>query len=688
MCLCQSKSPAYPDKLMQFSLRTLIIACTVTGVFVGWAAREYRRSIPGSFPVTYSTTQILDVDVPEKVLVWRKPSVWRATIAAEKATDLEVRKYQPTDEDVLAKVLSNPAEIHHIGEQERRVITANREQVLLKAPQWLSKRTDHSTLIGAAHVLAVLDDRRAFDLAIKRLPQMIKDPGGSILVQKLACTHPTDWAVASPEIMAAARDAFDQTPIYSLAWVLEKSGDKTAMLHYYRTKAKTKEPFYYHTPALKWLTENAPGEEVFQQVMQHFKSPDILSGHDSPELLELYLKSENPRWRSEAFDLAMQLTNTPPSKRGGYHVYPYERLIFAHGGDDYMDYFKRHVEQQKCQFAMRGLGRLLPRQEHLSMLREKKFYSLYLEEEGDAAIPFLLERNMIDLVVDHQAGTKDPVTAAAIRKLLAAERDFFKGLNLINALEKLGVAVDRNKLMDGLNPPAPFDPTEPYQTRTHWLVNRITNDDFLKFVSQYAAKSRGTTRTPVPVQQSSTAQQVSTAQQFPTSQQFSTAKQVFDDLGIPKDERDVGRLNACKLMAATGIAKEFIVNDYGFDQVGLVAREMSSLIADDLPFESVGFENPHLRFAAKHHVFEVALLESHSWYDPVAIADVLNSILDKHSKSPKRLYCFDMEYDWSYVTIAYLDESFVTELGETYAVYPYEAKRVRQKPVSKLPASP
>ena len=111
---------------------------------------------------------------------------------------------------------------------------------------------------------------------------------------------------------------------------------------------------------------------------------------------------------------------------------------------------------------------------------------------------------------------------------------------------------------------------------------------------------------------------------------------------------------------------------------------MTKLFADDFPFDSVRFEDPHLRFATSKRVFEVALVDSGDWYDPVAIADVLNSILAEHSDSPKRLYCFDMADEPYYViTIAYLDPSFVEDLGETYAVYPMDTRRVRQKPVGK-----
>ena len=642
---------------MQFSLRKLIIVCTVAGIVIGWAAREYRLSIPGSFPVTYSTTQILDVDVPEKVLVWRKRSVWEATLAAEEAYDRKIRQYYPNDADVLEKLLNDPGEIDYITDQVRSVITANRQQVLQQSPQWLAKNVDHNTLIGAAHVLAVLDDRRAFDLAVKRLPQITKDPQGTALVRRLAWACRNDWVIESPEIIAAARDAFYKAPDHLLAGVLEKAGDKKAALHYYRLEAKSDKSIYHRRSGLKWLAENAPSEEVFQQVKQHFSSPEILSDHDAPELLALYMKSENTRWRSEAFDLAKQLINTPAGKRGGYHVDPYHHIICAHGGEEYLAYFKSHVEKKHCQFAMRALGRLLPRQEYLSMLRDKKFYAFYLEEEGDAAIPFLREQNALDLLVKHQAGSKDPVTAAAIRKRLTPEVEFFTGLDLIDALETLGVDIDRNKLLDGLKYPQ-YDRKEPYATRTHWLANRITNDDFLKFVNQYAAKFPSTAKTPASVQQ------------------------VFDDLDLPDNERDVSRTNACRLMAATGIAKEIVVDEHGFDEVGNLAREISRLIVDDMPFESVGFENPHLRFAAKNGVFEVDLFESHSWYDPVAIVDVLNSILDRHSKSPRRLYCFDMAYDWCYVTIAYLDQPLLDKLGETYAVYPLKTNRIRQKPAT------
>ena len=135
-------------------------------------------------------------------------------------------------------------------------------------------------------------------------------------------------------------------------------------------------------------------------------------------------------------------------------------------------------------------------------------------------------------------------------------------------------------------------------------------------------------------------------------------------------------------MAATGIAKEFVVDDYGFEGVGFLARDMAQLTVDDMPFESVSFEDPHLRFAAKNCVYEVDLFDTGSWYDPVAISDVLNSILDRHSKSPRRLYCFDMNYDWRYVTIAYLVKPFLDELGETYAVYPLKTKRIRLAPAN------
>ncbi len=235
--------------------------------------------------------------------------------------------------------------------------------------------------------------------------------------------------------------------------------------------------------------------------------------------------------------------------------------------------------------------------------------------------------------------------------------EFYNGVNLIDSLEKLGVDVDRNKLLNGLKRPL-YDRNDAYATGTHWLVNRITNSDFLQFVNQYAAKFPSTAKTPITVQQ------------------------IFDDLDLSDNERDVDRSNACRLMAATGIAKEFVVGDYGFEYVGVLARDMTQLIVDDMPFESVSFEDPHLRFAAKNCVYEVDLFETGSWYDPVAIVDVLNSILDKHSKSPRRLYCFDMNYDWSYVTIAYLDKPFLDELGETYAVYPLKTKRIRQKPAN------
>ena len=635
---------------MRFSLRTFIIVCIVTGIIAGLAVREYRLSIPGSFPVTYSTTRILDVEVPEKVLVWRNRSTRRETIAAEKAYDLKLLEFFPTDEYILEKLLNNPSDISYTGERERSVINANREQFLQKAPEWLSNRSDHATLIGAAHVLAVLNDRRGFDLAIKRLPQISKDPQVSMLVHRLACASPNDWPTTSPALMAAARDVFDKAPNQQLALILEKSGDKNAALHYYNIEAKNPQAIYFRTPALKWLTQNAPSEEVFQLVKQNFSDPKILIDYDAIKLLELYLESENPRWRSEACDLAMKLATTPPSKQGRYQDF-YHHLICAHGGVEYLDYFKDHVAKENCSFAARALGRLLPRQEYLSILREKKFFTLYLEEEGDAAIPFLREENAIFLIANHQAGSKDPVTAAAIRMQLSNNEDFYTGIALIDALETLGVDMDRDKLMDGLKPPQ-YDRSH---TSTHWLVNRISNDDFLKFANQYAADYHS-------------------AAKLPTN-----AQQVFDKLDIHLDDRGANRTSACQLMAATGIAKEFVIDDWGFESVGVVARDITGLIVDDLPFESVSFESPHLRFAAEDYVFEVDLIETHSWYDPVAITDVLNSILDNHSESPRRLYCFQMDYDWNYLTIAYLDAPFVKELGEMYAIYPLNTKRVRQK---------
>ena len=239
---------------MQFSLRSLIIVCTVTGILVGWAAREYRLRIPSSFPVTYSTTPLLDAEVPDKILVWRKPSVWQATIAAEKAFDWKMRQYNPTHADVLKKLHNEPRDIDYITDQVRSVIHVNRQQVLQQAPQWLAENVGHNTLIGAAHVLAVLDDRRAFDLAVKRLPQITKDPQGTALVRQLAWACPNDWAIESPELMAAARDAIYKVPGHQLARILEKAGDKEAALQYYRLEAKSEKSIYHRRSCLLYTS--------------------------------------------------------------------------------------------------------------------------------------------------------------------------------------------------------------------------------------------------------------------------------------------------------------------------------------------------------------------------------------------------------------------------------------------------
>ena len=121
------------------------------------------------------------------------------------------------------------------------------------------------------------------------------------------------------------------------------------------------------------------------------------------------------------------------------------------------------------------------------------------------------------------------------------------------------------------------------------------------------------------------------------------------------------------------------MDNWQFSDVGLVARDVATLFADDLSFDSVGFEDPFLRFATKKRTFEVRLNQTHSWHDPVTIVNVLNSILDENSDSPKRLYCFDMAHDWCFVTIAYLDPDFVKQLGKSYAIYPFDTKRVRLK---------
>ena len=652
---------------MKISLRTFFVLCILIGVLVSLAAREYLLSIPSSFPVTYSTRPIVDVDVPAEVVVWRKRSVRRATIAAEKAYDQVMLKRSPTDEYLLEELLNDPnRNFSYLVEQGRKVITANRERMLKKKSVWLSKRTDHKTLIGAAHVLAVLNDRSGFDQAIKRLPEISEGPQGALLVQHLACACPTDLAIESKELMQAVRGIFNKEPSERLAWVLERSGDKTARLEYHRNQVtKTKKPTYYRTRSLNWLTENAPSEEVFELVKALFNSPNILRDHDAPKLLGLYLQAENPSWRAEALDIAVQLVETPVAQRGGYHVYPYHNLICAHGGVEFVDYFKKHIKDSHCQYAMCAMGRFLPRDEYLAMLREKDFFSLYLGEEGDNAIPFLREqfsreKSLIYVVANHQAGTKDPETIAAIKKQLTPGTSFYGGVMLIDALETLGADVNRDEMMDLLATPQ-YNPKGPDGTDRHWLVNRITNEDFWDFVNQYAAQHVDNSD-PTPI----------------------TVEEVFDKLGILENERGEGKWAAGKLMEGAGIAKEFAADEWAFESLGFKARNMTKLFAEDFPFDSVSFEDPHLRFATSKRVFEVALINSGDWYDPVAIADVLNSILAEHSDSPKRLYCFDMADEPYYaITIAYLDPSFVEDLGESYAVYPMETRRVRQKPVNK-----
>ena len=200
-----------------------------------------------------------------------------ATIAAEKAHDEKLRKLFPTDADILQTLLNDPADIEYFSERDRKIIAANREGIRKKLPVWLSKNSNHQTLVGAAHVLAVFNDRRGFDLAISRLPQIMRDPRGAQLVQKLACYCPKDWAIESAELMKATREVFDNAPSHQLARVLDRSGDQTPLLEYHRTEATTPNAIYFHTHSLMWLTENAPSEEWFKRVKVHFGSAQILS---------------------------------------------------------------------------------------------------------------------------------------------------------------------------------------------------------------------------------------------------------------------------------------------------------------------------------------------------------------------------------------------------------------------------
>jgi len=249
------------------------------------------------------------------------------------------------------------------------------------------------------------------------------------------------------------------------------------------------------------------------------------------------------------------------------------------------------------------------------------------------------------LLVDRQLGVNDPQVLDRLERAFHENPpgNYYQGKQLINNMVRLGFQ-RRAELVKTL--PAVYVYSEFPTPWTHWLVHDITYHDYAAYLDQLKIGP------PVDVEL------------------------ILRELKVDVEctagyEPD---LFVRRALIQIGVAADVKWDEFANVDLDKMIHRISSISQGE--FSPTGAEvdptdKQTVRIGWNKMFFEVHFTYTHSWYDPHAVVDVLNAIVDKYVDSDKRFVAYARNDDARARTIAYLDEQVIQHLSDRFGLAPY-----------------
>lgn len=612
------------------SLRTstcilVILGCTFLCASFTWAEED--------IPVTFRSTQILDVVRPTIITVQKNSDLYRQTIE-----EFEKNKQQhegASDEIVLQQLLADPIRFVAHNEQHKKVVKQFQQDVLAKKSQWLKKSEPFETVFRAAQMLAVFNDRSGFDAVMTRLEYPKNDEVGRLCYE--AYSFPGEWLAESEGYKTTMRSLLTDPDRREWACngLLRIGETQPAIDFWFEQYAAHPTEIIYRGSALKSLCNYAPSDRVLGMVEETLTDPIALNYYDGPDILASFFDSSNPNWQQRALGLCEKLAVGKPGFR--YHY-----LLCQQGGPEFADYFETHVRDEKCSYSMNALLRNFSGDRYLDLAKEMGFDGLVVEHAGENAIPYLQQRlqkkpswvtclrlaKRLTALLD---GRPNSDSETVLRKVLPKVHDYLSARSMIEQMVLMG-ATDGEQLKKHL--PQPRYNSE--NSDKWWQVHNVTPASFVEFLNSTGCGKSIT---------------VDLAYQQSMFAEKPTRPRGFASLA----------------MQAAGVGQEFEIDMHPFKALPYLTAAFCRLTDGEFVPEGVSLVGVEkLRIAWDDRVFEFPVDENNTWYDPVTLTDVLNTLVEKYGHTSKRFYVFQSDLSSLFVHVAFLEPPLAKQLVEKF----------------------
>ena len=254
------------------------------------------------------------------------------------------------------------------------------------------------------------------------------------------------------------------------------------------------------------------------------------------------------------------------------------------------------------------------------------------------------------LLVDRQLGVNDPQVLDRLERAFHENPPggYYQGKQLINNMVRLGFQ-RRAELVKTL--PAIHAYSEFPTPWTHWLIHDITYHDYAAYLDQLKIGP-------------------------PVDVELILRELKVDVNCVAGYEPD---LFVRRALIQIGVAADVAWDEFNNYDLDKMIHRISSTSQGE--FAPTGAEvdptdKQTVRIGWNKMFFEVHFVDTGDWYDPHAVVDVLNAIVDKYVDSDKRFVAYAKDDDARVRTIAYLDEQVIRHLSDRFGLVPYPRVRV------------